>query len=71
MGTSLPTPASPPTPPHVPRHYDDGTGDELVVSLGTTRAAFVSGYALYDRLTPEEQAFTRIIRLEYVLRPAM
>ena len=47
--------------------YDDGTGDELTVPLGTT--AFVSGYAMYDRLTPAEQEFVRTTRVEYAPHP--
>lgn len=47
--------------------YDDGTGDELVVPLGTT--AFVSGYAMYDLLSPQEQKFVRTTRVEYAPHP--
>lgn len=47
--------------------YDDGTGDELTVPLGTT--AFVSGYTMYDRLTPAEQEFVRTTRVEYAPHP--
>ena len=48
--------------------YDDGTGDELVdVPLGTT--AFVSGEAMYDALSPEDQAFARSTRVEYAPHP--
>ncbi|KAJ9155114.1 Alpha-ketoglutarate dependent xanthine dioxygenase [Pleurostoma richardsiae] len=47
--------------------YDDGTGDELDVPLGTT--AFVSGYEMFDRLSPEDQEFARITRVEYAPHP--
>lgn len=47
--------------------YDDGSGDELDVSLGTT--AFVSGYQMYDRLTDEEKAFVRTSKVEYAPHP--
>ncbi|CCF31892.1 TfdA family Taurine catabolism dioxygenase TauD [Colletotrichum higginsianum] len=47
--------------------YDDGSGDEMTVPLGTT--AFVSGYAMYDRLTPEDQHFARTTRVEYAPHP--
>jgi len=47
--------------------YDDGTGDELDVPLGTT--AFVSGYTMYDRLSPADQAFARTTRVEYAPHP--
>ncbi|KAK0714928.1 hypothetical protein B0H67DRAFT_442850, partial [Lasiosphaeris hirsuta] len=47
--------------------YDDGTGDELVVPLGTT--AFVSGYAMYDALSPTDQEFARSTRIEYAPHP--
>lgn len=47
--------------------YDDGTGDELVVPLGTT--AFVSGYAMYDALSPADQEFARTTKVEYAPHP--
>ncbi|OIW32154.1 alpha-ketoglutarate dependent xanthine dioxygenase [Coniochaeta ligniaria NRRL 30616] len=47
--------------------YDDGTGDELDVPLGTT--AFVSGEAMYDALSPEDQAFARSTKVEYAPHP--
>ncbi|KAH6669714.1 TfdA family taurine catabolism dioxygenase TauD [Plectosphaerella plurivora] len=47
--------------------YDDGTGDELTVPLGTT--AFVSGYAMFDRLSPEDQEFCRTTKVEYAPHP--
>lgn len=47
--------------------YDDGSGDELRVPLGTT--AFVSGRAMYDALSPEDQLFARTTRVEYAPHP--
>lgn len=47
--------------------YDDGTGDELDVPLGTT--AFVSGYETYDRLSDEDKEFARTTRVEYAPHP--
>jgi xanthine dioxygenase len=47
--------------------YDDGTGDELEAPLGTT--AFVSGYAMYDALSPEQQEFARTTKVEYAPHP--
>ncbi|KAH6892419.1 hypothetical protein B0T10DRAFT_483750 [Thelonectria olida] len=47
--------------------YDDGTDEELSVPLGTT--AFVSGYAMYDRLSPEDQEFVRTTKVEYAPHP--
>jgi len=47
--------------------YDDGTGDELEVPLGTT--AFASGYAAYDLLSPRDQALARTTRVEYAPHP--
>lgn len=47
--------------------YDDGTGDELTVPLGTT--AFVSGYSMYDKLSPEDQEFVRTTKVEYAPHP--
>ena len=47
--------------------YDDGTGDELTVPLGTT--AFVSGYTTYDILTPEQKEFVRTSKIEYAPHP--
>ena len=47
--------------------YDDGTGDELDVPLGTT--AFVSGYRMYDMLSDEDKVFTRTSRIEYAAHP--
>lgn len=47
--------------------YDDGSGDELDVPLGTT--AFVDGNAMYDALSPEDQAFARSTKVEYAPHP--
>ena len=47
--------------------YDDGTGEELDVPLGTT--AFVSGYEMYKRLSPQDQDFVRTSRIEYAAHP--
>ncbi|TGJ85202.1 hypothetical protein E0Z10_g3532 [Xylaria hypoxylon] len=47
--------------------YDDGTGDELDVPLGTT--AFVSGYAMYDALSDEDKTFVRGAKIEYAPHP--
>lgn len=47
--------------------YDDGTGDELDVPLGTT--AFVSGYETYDQMSPADQEFARTTRVEYAPHP--
>ncbi len=47
--------------------YDDGTGDELDVPLGTT--AFVSGYTMYDILSEADQEFVRTARVEYAPHP--
>lgn len=47
--------------------YDDGSGNELDVSLGTT--AFVSGYQMYDRLSDEDKEFVRTSRIEYAAHP--
>lgn len=47
--------------------YDDGTGDQMTVPLGTT--AFVSGYAMYDQLSPKDQEFVRTTKVEYAPHP--
>ncbi|KAK0745186.1 hypothetical protein B0T21DRAFT_399415 [Apiosordaria backusii] len=47
--------------------YDDGTGDELSVPLGTT--AFVSSYTSYDILSPSDQEFARTTKVEYAPHP--
>ncbi|KAI2617834.1 TfdA family taurine catabolism dioxygenase TauD [Hypoxylon sp. NC1633] len=47
--------------------YDDGTGDELEVPLGTT--AFVSGYTMYDILSDADKEFARSTKVEYAPHP--
>ncbi|KAL2039486.1 hypothetical protein N7G274_007758 [Stereocaulon virgatum] len=47
--------------------YDDGTGEELDVPLGTT--AFVSGYNMYNILSDIDKAFVRTSRIEYAAHP--
>lgn len=47
--------------------YDDGTGDELTVPLGTT--AFASGYSMYDQLSPQDKEFVRTTSVEYAPHP--
>lgn len=47
--------------------YDDETGDEMTVPLGTT--AFVSGYKMYDILSDADKDFVRTSRIEYAPHP--
>ncbi|EFX04784.1 alpha-ketoglutarate dependent xanthine dioxygenase [Grosmannia clavigera kw1407] len=47
--------------------YDDGSGDELDVPLGTT--AFASGETMYDLLNPADQLLARTARVEYAAHP--
>lgn len=47
--------------------WDDGTGAELDVPLGTT--AFFSGYRLYQMLSEEDKEFARTSRVEYAAHP--
>ena len=47
--------------------YDDGSGDEKTVPLGTT--AFVSGYTISDNLSPGDQEFARTTKVEYAPHP--
>jgi len=47
--------------------YDDGSGEEMDVPLGTT--AFVSGYRMYDLLSEEDKEFVRTSRIEYAAHP--
>ena len=47
--------------------YDDNTGDELDVPLGTT--AFVSGYKMYDILSDKDKEFVRTSKIEYAPHP--
>ncbi|THU75317.1 Clavaminate synthase-like protein, partial [Dendrothele bispora CBS 962.96] len=47
--------------------YDDGTGDELPVPLGTT--AFVSGKTMFEMLPPELKSLAVRARAKYAPRP--
>lgn len=47
--------------------YDDGTGDEMTVPLGTT--AFVSSYHMYDILSEQDKKFARESLVEYAAHP--
>lgn len=47
--------------------YDDGSGDELSVPLGTT--AFVNGETMFDILSEEDKAFARTTKVEYAAHP--
>ncbi|KAF4302550.1 TfdA family Taurine catabolism dioxygenase TauD [Botryosphaeria dothidea] len=47
--------------------YDDGSGEELEVPLGTT--AFVSGYRMYELLSEEDKEFVRTSEVEYGAHP--
>lgn len=47
--------------------YDDGTGDELEVPLGTT--AFVSGQKMYEMLSDEDKEFVNTSKIEYAPHP--
>lgn len=47
--------------------YDDGTGDTLEVSLGTT--AFVSGYQAFEALPPTDQAWALRTSVRYAPHP--
>jgi len=47
--------------------YDDGTGEELDVPLGTT--AFVSGQKMYNLLSDEDKEFVRTAMVEYAPHP--
>jgi xanthine dioxygenase len=47
--------------------YDDGTGDEMQVPLGTT--AFASGYTMYDILSEEDKEFARTTKVQYAPHP--
>lgn len=53
-------------PPQVCR-YDDGTGDELPVPLGTT--AFVSGKTMFNLLPPEYKSLAVRSRVKYAPHP--
>ena len=47
--------------------YDDGSGDELVVPLGTT--AFVNGETMYERLPEDDKQLARNTKVEYAAHP--
>ncbi|CED83872.1 clavaminate synthase-like protein [Phaffia rhodozyma] len=47
--------------------YDDGTGDELKVPLGTT--AFVSGHNMFEVLSEEEKSLAVRLGVEYAPHP--
>ena len=47
--------------------YDDGTGEEMDVPLGTT--AFVSGQRMYELLSEEDKEFVRNAKVEYAPHP--
>lgn len=47
--------------------YDDGSGDELEVPLGTT--AFVSGNAMFERLSDEEKSLVVRSKVRYAPHP--
>jgi alpha-ketoglutarate-dependent taurine dioxygenase len=47
--------------------YDDGTGEEMDVPLGTT--AFVSGQKMYDLLSDDDKKFVREAKVEYAPHP--
>jgi alpha-ketoglutarate-dependent taurine dioxygenase len=47
--------------------YDDGTGEEMDVPLGTT--AFVSGQKMYDLLSDSDKEFVRNAKVEYAPHP--
>lgn len=47
--------------------YDDGSNEKLTVPLGTT--AFVSGYTMLDRLSPEDKKFALTTKVEYAPHP--
>ncbi|KAL9107262.1 MAG: hypothetical protein Q9227_007803 [Pyrenula ochraceoflavens] len=47
--------------------YDDDTGDELDVPLGTT--AFASGYKMYNLLSDIDKEFVRTSKIEYAPHP--
>lgn len=47
--------------------YDDGTGDEMSVSRGST--AFVSSYRMYDILSEQDKQFARTTKVQYAAHP--
>jgi alpha-ketoglutarate-dependent taurine dioxygenase len=47
--------------------YDDGTGDKLSVSRGST--AFVSSFKMFDLLSEEDKEFARTTKVQYAPHP--
>jgi alpha-ketoglutarate-dependent taurine dioxygenase len=47
--------------------YDDGSGHEITVPLGTT--AFFSGFTLFNSLSPEDKKFVKTTKVEYAAHP--
>jgi alpha-ketoglutarate-dependent taurine dioxygenase len=47
--------------------YDDGTGDEVRLSRGST--AFVSSYKMYDLLSEKDKEFARTTKVQYAPHP--
>ncbi|KAK3676249.1 hypothetical protein LTR78_003999 [Recurvomyces mirabilis] len=47
--------------------YDDGSGEEMKVSRGST--AFVSSYRMYDLLSEEDKSFARTTKVQYAPHP--
>lgn len=47
--------------------YDDGSGQEMEVPLGTT--AFFSGYRLFELLSDADKDFVRTSKIEYASHP--
>ncbi|TGO60487.1 hypothetical protein BOTNAR_0145g00130 [Botryotinia narcissicola] len=47
--------------------YDDGTGEEMDVPLGTT--AFISGQNMYNLLSEEDKEYVRGAKVEYAPHP--
>ncbi|ETN44309.1 uncharacterized protein HMPREF1541_10489 [Cyphellophora europaea CBS 101466] len=47
--------------------YDDGSADEMQVPLGTT--AFVSGYKMFELLSPAQKEFVLTSKIEYAPHP--
>ncbi|KAI8649082.1 TfdA family Taurine catabolism dioxygenase TauD [Fusarium keratoplasticum] len=47
--------------------YDDGSGEEINVPLGTT--AFIGGYRMYNMLSEGDKEFVRTTFIEYAPHP--
>ena len=56
-----------PAGPHQTVRYDDGTGDELEVPLGTT--AFVDGKTMFDILPPQLKSLAVRTKVKYSPHP--